>query len=415
MSGMVDTKYRVYSYRWVVLAVYGLATVVIQLMWTTFFSITTEAWQFYGFADAQAGESAISLLSVIFMVGMIVLSVPVMAIFERAGFRKSVGFGVVLTGICSLLRGIFGDSYAAVVATTVGFAVAQPFILNAPGLVAGKWFPENERATANSVGMLCNYVGMCVGLLLTPLLLDGGMGIRAMLLTYGVIGVVTAVLFVALVREKPPTPPCSEEDAVRDNFRDGIRSAMKRRNFVLILVVFFFLLGIFNIFFTMIEPILKTCSGNAVNATQVGVAGVVILAAGIIGSLVISMISDRDRKRRRLPYAIASNVIGAIGLALFIVTKSFGAILVAAVLYGVFTVGSAPLLMTFAAEETYPTSEGTSEGLLMFAGNVAGAVFIGGAGLFGGNYRLMMIVLVAITAACMVPMLIAKESKLSEK
>lgn len=412
---MVDTKYRVYSYRWVVLAVYGLATVVIQLMWTTFFSITTEAWQFYGFADAQAGESAISLLSVIFMVGMIVLSVPVMAIFERAGFRKSVGFGVVLTGICSLLRGIFGDSYAAVVATTVGFAVAQPFILNAPGLVAGKWFPENERATANSVGMLCNYVGMCVGLLLTPLLLDGGMGIRAMLLTYGVIGVVTAVLFVALVREKPPTPPCSEEDAVRDNFRDGIRSAMKRRNFVLILVVFFFLLGIFNIFFTMIEPILKTCSGNAVNATQVGVAGVVILAAGIIGSLVISMISDRDRKRRRLPYAIASNVIGAIGLALFIVTKSFGAILVAAVLYGVFTVGSAPLLMTFAAEETYPTSEGTSEGLMMFAGNVAGAVFIGGAGLFGGNYRLMMIVLVAITVACMVPMLIAKESKLSEK
>ena len=61
---------------------------------------------------------------------------------------------MVLTGACSLLRGIFGDSYAAVVATTVGFAVAQPFILNAPGLVAGKWFPENERATANSVGML---------------------------------------------------------------------------------------------------------------------------------------------------------------------------------------------------------------------------------------------------------------------
>ena len=67
--------YRVYGYRWLVLALYGLATVVIQLMWTTFFSITTEAWQFYGFADAQTGENAISMLSVIFMVGMIVLSV----------------------------------------------------------------------------------------------------------------------------------------------------------------------------------------------------------------------------------------------------------------------------------------------------------------------------------------------------
>lgn len=38
--------YRVYSYRWVVLAIYGLATAVIQLMWTTFFSITTQAWQY---------------------------------------------------------------------------------------------------------------------------------------------------------------------------------------------------------------------------------------------------------------------------------------------------------------------------------------------------------------------------------
>ena len=38
-----EGAYRVYSYRWVVLAIYGLSTAVIQLMWTTFFSITTQA------------------------------------------------------------------------------------------------------------------------------------------------------------------------------------------------------------------------------------------------------------------------------------------------------------------------------------------------------------------------------------
>lgn len=412
---MADTNYKVYSYRWVVLALYGLATVVIQLMWTTFFSITTEAWKFYGFADAQSGEGAISLLSIIFMVGMIVLSVPTMAIFEKWGFKRSVGFGVALTGLCGLLRGLLGESFTVVIIATVGFAVAQPFILNAPGLVAGRWFPENERATANSMGMLCNYLGMCVGLLLTPVLLAGGMDIKAMLLTYGIVGAVTAVLFLALVKERPPTPPCSAEDAVRDNFKDGIRSAMKKRNFVLILIVFFCLFGIFNIFFTLIEPILKTTSHGAVDATDVGIVGVVILVTGIVGSLVISMISDKDKRRRRLPYAIAANVVGVAGLGLFIFAGSFAAILVAAVLYGAFTIGSAPLLMTFAAEETYPTSEGTSEGLMMFVGNVAGAVFIGGAGLFGGDYKLMMIVLTAITAVCLIPMAVARESKLRAK
>ena len=296
-----NTTYRVYGYRWLVLALYGLATVVIQLMWTTFFSITTEAWQFYGFSDAQAGENAISMLSVIFMVGMIVLSVPTMAIFEKAGFKKSVGFGVVLTGICAMVRGIWGSSFTAVLIATVGFAVAQPFILNAPGLVAGKWFPENERATANSVGMLCNYVGMCVGLLLTPLLLQAGHDVRGMLIIYGVIGAITAVLFVVFVKEQPPTPPCAPELAKRESFGAGMKSVMKKRGFVLTLVTFFFLLGVFNIFFTMIEPILKTCSGGAVDATQVGVAGVVILVAGIVGSLVISMLSDKDARRRRLP------------------------------------------------------------------------------------------------------------------
>ena len=111
----------------------------------------------------------------------------------------------------------------------IGEAVAQPFLLNSPRLVAGKWFPENERATANSVGLLCSYVGMCLGLLVTPVLLDAGMSIKGMLVVYGILGAVTAVLFVAFVREKPPTPPCAEEDAVRDDFKSGIKGAMKKK------------------------------------------------------------------------------------------------------------------------------------------------------------------------------------------
>lgn len=407
------SAYRVYSYRWVVLAVYGVATAVIQLMWTTFFSITTEAWKYYGFADAQSGEGAISLLSIIFMAGMIVLSIPVMAAFEKFGFKKAVGFGVVLTGVCALIRGFWGESYTAVVIASVGFAVAQPFLLNSPGLVAGRWFPENERATANSVPLLCSYLGMCIGLLLTPVLLGAGLTIKSMLLLYGAVGAVTAAAFLILVKEKPPTPPCSEEEAARDDFGAGMRGAMKKRDFVLALAIFFCMFGIFNTFFTMIEPILRQLSGEAVDATQVGVIGVVILVTGVVGSLVISMISDKDKRRRRLPYAIAANIIGAVGLSLFIFARGFGLMLAAAVLYGCFIVGAAPLILTFAAEAAYPTSEGTSEGLLMWAGNVAGVVFLGGASLFGGNHRLLMIVMVAVTIAYLIPMFLAKETKLN--
>lgn len=411
---MKQQEYKVYGYRWVVLGIYGLGTAVIQLMWTTFFSITTDSWKYYGFTDAVKGESAISLLSIIFMAGMILLSIPALAAFEKFGFKKAVGFGVVLSGVCAVFRGVFGDSYTMVIVASVGFAVAQPFLLNSPGLVAGRWFPEGERATANSVGLLCSYFGMCVGLLLTPVLLSAGMTIKTMLMVYGVIGAATAVLFVVFVKEKPPTPPCSEEEAVRSDFTVGIKSVMKKKNFILVLIVFFCMFGIFNTLFTMIEPILRQLSNEGVNATQVGIIGVIILGVGIAGSLILSLISDKDARHRRLPYMVLANVVGAAGLALFIVMKGFSGMALAAALYGFFIVGGAPLVLTFAAEAVYPTSEGTSEGLLMFSGNVAGVLFLGGATLFHGNHRLLLISMVVITVAYILLMFLMKESKLEK-
>ncbi|WP_206458233.1 MFS transporter [Anaerovorax sp. IOR16] len=412
---MSEGKYRVYNYRWIVLAVYGLSTAAIQLMWTTYFSITTNAWQYYGFTDAANGESAISFLSIVFMIGMITLSIPSLAAFEKFGFKKSVGFGVVLMGVSGIFRGFFGDSYAMVMIATVGFAIAQPFILNSPGLVAGKWFPESERATANSIGLLSSYIGMCIGLLLTPVIVEGGMSIKEMLILYGIIGAVVAILFVIFVKEKPETPPCPEEQALRSDFKVGIKGAWKRKDFRYSLIIFFCMFGIFNTFFTMIEPILKQLSKNNIDATEVGIIGVLILGVAIVGSFVICFISDKDKLHRRKPYMIISNIIGAFGLMIFIIAGGFFEMAIAAVLYGFFIVGGAPLVLTFAAEAAYPTSEGTSEGLLMFSGNVAGVIFLGAATLFHGNHNLLMISMVAITVIYIILIFMSKESKLEIK
>lgn len=409
---MEQESYKIYSYRWVVLAVYGLATATIQLMWTTFFSITTLSWQFYGFQDAAVGEKALSLLSIIFMAGMILLSLPSLISFEKFGFKKSVGFGVILTGAAALMRGFFGDSYSGVLAATVGFAIAQPFILNSPGLVAGKWFPEGERATANGVGLLCSYVGMCVGLLLTPVLVEAGVAIGTLLMIYGVVGAVTALLFVVFVREAPPTPPCPGELAERADFLPGIKNALRRKDFILCMLVFFFMLGVFNTFFTLIEPILRTLSAGSVDATGAGLIGVAILVIGIFSSFVISLISDKDRQHRRRPYVIVFTLIGSFGFGTMLFFHTFSGLLAAALLYGFFIVGTAPLILTFAAESAYPTSEGTTEGLLMFAGNIAGVVFLGGAALFKGNHTLLMAGLTAVTFVAVGLMFATRERKL---
>lgn len=111
---------------------------------------------------------------------------------------------------------------------------------------------------------------------------------------------------------------------------------------------------------------------------------------------------------------IIVNIIGCIGFALFLVLKGFSGLSVAAALYGFFIVGGAPLTLTFAAESCYPTSEGTSECLLMFAGNVAGVIFLGAASLFGTNHRMLMIAMIAVTIFYIVLMFFAREVKLEK-
>lgn len=63
--------------------------------------------------------------------------------------------GIVLM-VFTLLRGfIGGSSYTALVITTTGIAVTQPFIINAFGMISALWFPPAERGNANGWGLIC--------------------------------------------------------------------------------------------------------------------------------------------------------------------------------------------------------------------------------------------------------------------
>ena len=193
----------------------------------------------------------------------------VMWAFEKWGFKKSVCFGCVLMALSAIMRGILGGSFGGLIAATVGFSFAQPFILNSPGLVAGRWFPENERATANSVALLAGYVGMCGGLLVTPILMSVT-SIKGILMLYGWISVAGAVLFALFVKDRPATPPCAEQEAERSDFGTGMKNAFKQRNFILCLLIFFAMLGVFNTFFTDIEALIQTLGGKGIDSTHEG-------------------------------------------------------------------------------------------------------------------------------------------------
>src|SRR5512133_541392 len=200
---MTEKSFHVYGYRWVVLAVFMFINLTIQMLWITYAPITGPAAKFYGVTDLQIGYFAMS-----FMAAFIPLSIPVSWAIDTYGFRISVSIGAVLMGIFGLLRGFAVADYWLVLWSTIGIAVAQPFLLNAWTKVPANWFAVEERATAVGLVTLASLIGTAIGMVLTPVLTDGGMSIPSVQLIYGGIAAFSAFLFVIFARENPPTPPC---------------------------------------------------------------------------------------------------------------------------------------------------------------------------------------------------------------
>ncbi|MBN1449451.1 MAG: MFS transporter [Anaerolineales bacterium] len=357
-------KFKLYGYRWVVLGAFMFINLTIQMLWITYAPITGPAAKFYGATDLQIG-----LLAMTFMIAFIPLSIPVSWVIDTYGFRMAVGIGAVLMGVFGLLRGFAGADYTLVLWSTIGIAVAQPFLLNAWTTVPAKWFPVEGRATAVGMVTLANLVGTALGMVLTPILIES-MSISTVQLIYGGITAFSSLLFLLLARETPPTPPCPPGQETRALMLDGLKHALTVKPFWLYLIAAFIGLGIFNGLTTWIEAIIRP---RGFTPTDAGTLGALMIAGGLVGAIVLPALSDKQRRRQRfLMIAFVGAIPGLLGLTF---ATSTALLFGSAVLLGFFLVSAMPVGMQYAAEITYPTPEGTSNGLIQLFGQGA-VVFV---------------------------------------
>lgn len=402
---MKQAEFKVYGYRWIMLMVYMLITGVNQMLWITFAPITTEATQYY-----HAGDLQIGMLSMSFMIVFIVVSIPASWIIDKFGIRIGVGTGAVLTGVFGLLRGVAGTDYTLLLTAQVGIAIGQPFLVNAVTKVAARWFPIQERATASGLGTLAMYAGILAGMMVTPFLVISH-GIAYLLYFYGIISVVSALFFLLFAKERPPTPPCLPGQEERALVFDGFRQTLRTRDFNWLMLIFFIGLGVFNAVTTWIENILGP---RGFTAAQAGMTGGLMIAGGIVGALVIPILSDRYRKRT--PFIIIAIAGATLGLAGITFTHSYAILLLSGTGLGFFLLSSGPIGFQYGAEITYPASEGTSNGLLFLMGQISGIAMIFGLDLLkspvNGSMTNPLIILIAAMILCMFISFKLKESTL---
>jgi len=367
---MAEKGYKVYGYRWVMILAF-----------------TGEATGHFGVSELEIG-----LLSMSFMIVYILVSFPASWVIDTFGIRIGVGIGAVLTGVFGLMRGLVTPSYSLVLIAQIGIGIGQPFILNALTTVAARWFPAKDRATMTGLGSLAMYLGIILGMVITPFVV-GNTGIDGMLFAYGIVAAIAAAAFLILARERPPTPPCPPEMEERSLVLEGLKQTLRKKDFILTMIIFFVGLGAFNSVSTWIEEVL---SPRGFSMEEAGIAGGVMVLAGVIGAVIMPMLSDRYRKR--VPFiilALVGTIPGLVGVAfaqsyglllasafvmgfflLSAFAQSYGLLLASAFVMGFFLLSAGPIGFQYGAEIAHPAPEGTSNGLLLLVGQISGIIFI---------------------------------------
>jgi MFS family permease len=417
----MEKAYKVYKYRWVVLVAYMFLAIVIQVQWLTHAPIARAAEVFYAGQFNPDSLFNIDFIAMSYMLVFLLMCIPASYIIDTFGIKTGLGIGAFMTAIFSLLKGFYGSDFTIVLIAQIGLAAAQPFIINAVTAVTARWFPLRERGMAAGFAALAQYLGIITAMAITPLLVVNtpelagyGNGIDTMLLWYGIITAVISVAAFILIREKPPTSP-SVTEYTHTSFFEGFKYIFKNRSMVITLLLFFIGLGLFNTVSSMVDSI----AGFVGVVDSDGLIGVLMLVGGVIGAVVIPILSDKLRKRKIfLVICIVGMLPGIAGLTFAGAITSgpsaaYTVALISSFILGFFVMSAGPIGFQYAAEVSYPAPESSSQGMLLFAGQITGLIFTAAMSIRDNMYlKTVMNIFVVLALAAAVLVLFLKESQM---
>ncbi|TRY61137.1 hypothetical protein TCAL_08277 [Tigriopus californicus] len=349
----------VYPLRWVILAMFVLYSTCNAFQWTQLVIITNILEKYY-----QVSTLAVSWTSIIYMVTYIPLIFPASWFLQKKGLRWSVILGSLGTCLGSWIK-VFATGRDQFVILFTGHsivAISQIFILGIPAQLAATWFPSNQVSSACAIGVFGNQLGVALGFVLPVLLVKNRAAEEEVVLIGGDlfrmflgVAVVTSVLLAAILlffKDAPPTPPSRAQEILwhqREGVRDGaclqveqddykgsIKRLMTNGNYVLLLITYGLNVGVFYAISTLLNSVILIHFKGA--EEDAGKIGLVIVIFGMMGSMVCGVILDKTHA------------------------------------YKFFMTGYLPLGFEFAAEITFPESEGTSSGLLNASAQVFGII-----------------------------------------
>jgi len=355
---------KVSRYRWVILAVYMYLGALTQLYWLNFAAIDTYVEEHLAISAMKVG-----LLTLMFPLIFLILSIPSGVIIDRKGYKFGVGIGALFTGIFALVRLINPNSYAVLLVSQIGISIGQPFVLNGITKLSVDWFPKNEEATAVGLGSLSLFLGMIIGVGATPSIVQA-YGMKTMLLIYGILGALGIPIFYVFTKSKPVVESTKSEEEV--SYIDGLKKIYRIKNFIILGFIALIGIGVFNGLLTWLEKILTEV--HQFSMVAAGNISSMLVFSGTLGCIVIPLLSDKMMRRK--PFLLAASFVGIVSVIVLMFRETFVVDSINAIVMGFFVVSTLPIVLTMSAEISGEKYVGIASAYLQLLGNGAAVAIV---------------------------------------
>ncbi|ORZ03421.1 major facilitator superfamily domain-containing protein [Syncephalastrum racemosum] len=372
--------YREYPVRFYGLMLIGLLNIASSMSWLSVAPVPDIASSYFG----NASLTIVNWFSNVFMLVYLVAGPLSSFVYEKWSIKFGLIIGAVLQTVGSWLRffsWFVHDGTGRLALALIGqviCAFGQPFILNAATPYAALWFAPDGRSSATIVGGLTNAVGMAIASLVLPALVTDvdEMWTGFLLIACLTTGFTIPTLFIPKAPKTPPSPTADKHEEERIPFLRSLYLLAVNYNFLLILITFGVLCGLFTTVSSVMAQITRPYN---ISDDEAGYISAGLVVAGIVGAVVMGIFLDKT-KRYMLVLRTFVPILGFMYLAFLFVVKedNFGPIMAVAVVQGFFTFSLLPVALDLSVECSYPVSESISSPLLWLCSQVFGLVILVG-------------------------------------
>jgi predicted MFS family arabinose efflux permease len=349
--------------RWLVLSVFALSAAMSQALWLNFAPLIVMIEEKYKVTEDVAG-----LLLLVFPLIYVLISIPAGRFIDQKGYRKSMLLGGLIMAVFSIMR-IFDSNFWVLLAAQTGIAIAQPFIINSISKLVLDWFEKDQEAIATGIGTAGMFIGMALGMMATPILVEKT-SFQFTMLFFAALSIISIILNFLFIKSSGLTNQ-NTEASLASNKSFTFKEMLKDKNLLLIFTLAFLGLGFFNGLTTWLEPILAPAGISSVEA---GVIGGMLIIGGIFGAGIIPTFSDFVKKRK--PMVVISIIIATVTLYPLCNASVYSHLIWLATIQGFFFLPAFSLLLQMCAEHVGEARAGIAIGVLMLLGNAGGVIVI---------------------------------------